>query len=114
MVAINVRQEVQLENTKNLLDAIVLQLLSKRAMCGYEIIMAIKKSYGIYFGASTIYPMLSGLERKKLVEGKWDLNFKRPKKNYTLTAEGQKKAQFSLNAFLVLGEDLNHLDEPGR
>jgi PadR family transcriptional regulator, regulatory protein PadR len=101
MVAtMNVRQEIQLENTKHLLDAIVLQLLSKRAMCGYEVIMAIKKTYGIYFGASTIYPMLSSLERQKLVEGKWDPNYKRPKKSYTLTPEGQKKVVFTLNSIL--------------
>jgi PadR family transcriptional regulator, regulatory protein PadR len=101
VVTMNVRQEVQLENTKHLLDEIVLQLLSKKAMCGYEIILAIKKTYGIYFGASTIYPMLSSLERQKLVEGKWDPNYKRPKKNYKLTPEGQKKVVFNLNSILI-------------
>jgi PadR family transcriptional regulator, regulatory protein PadR len=107
MVTVNARHEVEQQTVKHLLDAIVLQLLSKKSMCGYEVIMAIKKSYGVYFGASTIYPMLSSLENKKLVESRWTAGCGRPKKNYSLTVEGQKKVQFTLNRLFMPAEDLN-------
>lgn len=49
---------------KGLLDLIVLQLLNNQSMHGYQIITKIRKSFGVHFGPSTIYPLLATLEKK--------------------------------------------------
>jgi DNA-binding PadR family transcriptional regulator len=58
-------------------------------MHGYKIITSIRKNFGVYFGPSTIYPLLSELEEKGYLESRWDLDAERPRKIYSLTAEGQ-------------------------
>ena len=74
---------------KGLLDMIILQFLSNEPMHGYQVITKIRKNFGIYFGPSTIYPLLATLEKKGYVESKWNMNTERPRKIYSLTADGQ-------------------------
>jgi DNA-binding PadR family transcriptional regulator len=58
-------------------------------MHGYQIITKIRKSFGVYFGPSTIYPLLNTLDKKGLVKSEWNMNFERPRKVYSLTSNGQ-------------------------
>ena len=60
----NLQKDVQTKLAKGLLDLIVLQFLSSQPMHGYQIITKIRKNFGIYFGPSTIYPLLATLEKK--------------------------------------------------
>ena len=60
----NIQKEVQVKLAKGLLDLIVLQFLSTQPMHGYQIITKIRKNYGVYFGPSTIHPLLATLEKK--------------------------------------------------
>jgi DNA-binding PadR family transcriptional regulator len=60
-------KKTQEKLAKNLLIPIILDMLNDKPMCGYEIIQAIRKSYGINFSASTIYPALNHLDGKNLV-----------------------------------------------
>lgn len=83
------QKEVQVKLTKGLLDMIVLQLLKNEPMHGYQIITSIRKNFGVYFGPSTVYPLLGTLEKKGYVESKWDMTNERPRKVYTLTESGQ-------------------------
>jgi DNA-binding PadR family transcriptional regulator len=48
--------KVQVKLTKGLLDLIVLQFLNAESMHGYQIITKIRKTFGVYFGPSTVYP----------------------------------------------------------
>jgi PadR family transcriptional regulator PadR len=80
---------------KGLLDLIVLQFLSTQPMHGYQIITKIRKSFGVYFGPSTIYPLLSTLEKKGYVNSQWNMNNERPRKTYNLTNEGQTMLNFT-------------------
>jgi PadR family transcriptional regulator PadR len=82
-------KDVQTKLTKSLLDLIILQILENHPMHGYEILITIQKSFGVYCGASTIYPLLNKMEKKKYVTYKWDVSTDRPKKVYTLTSEGK-------------------------
>jgi len=82
-------KEVQTKLMRGLLDLVVLQFLRVRPMHGYKIITSIRKNFGVYFGPSTIYPLLSELEEKGYLESSWDLDAERPRKVYRLTAEGQ-------------------------
>ena len=82
-------REVQNKLMRGLLDLVILQFLKSQPMHGYKIISSIRKNFGVYFGPSTIYPLLSTLEEKRYVESHWDLNSDRPRKVYSLTGAGE-------------------------
>ncbi len=73
---------------RGLLDLVILQFLNVKPMHGYSIITSIRRNFGVYFGPSTIYPLLGVLEEKGYIKSKWNLNNDRPKKVYSLTPEG--------------------------
>jgi len=91
----NNSKEVQVKLMKGLLDLIVLQFLNTKPMHGYQIITRIRKSFGVYFGPSTIYPLLNTLEKKGYVKSEWDMSNERPRKVYTLTTEGKGLLNFT-------------------
>ena len=91
----NNSKEVQAKLTKGLLDLIILQFLKGQPMHGYEIITKIRKTFGVYFGPSTIYPLLGTLEKKKYVQSEWNMTTERPRKVYKLTTEGQNLLNFT-------------------
>lgn len=91
----NSTKEVQVKLMKGLLDLIVLQFLSTQPMHGYQIITRIRKTFGVYFGPSTIYPLLNALERSGYVKSEWDMSNERPRKVYKLTAEGRSLLNFT-------------------
>jgi DNA-binding PadR family transcriptional regulator len=89
------QKEVSTKLTKGLLDMIILQFLNTEPMHGYQIISKIRKNFGIYFGPSTIYPLLGTLEKKGYVNSHWNMNFDRPRKVYSLTENGQSILNFT-------------------
>ncbi len=91
----NPQKEAQTKLMKGLLDLVVLQLLSQQPMHGYQIITKIRKSFGVYFGPSTIYPLLGTLEEKNYVASTWNMETDRPRKVYRLTIEGQNMLNFA-------------------
>jgi PadR family transcriptional regulator PadR len=91
----NNTKEVQVKLMKGLLDLIVLQFLSNQPMHGYQIITRIRKNFGVYFGPSTIYPLLNTLEKKGYVKSEWNMNSERPRKVYKLTVEGRNLLNFT-------------------
>ena len=92
---VNNTKEVQVRLMKGLLDLIVLQFLNTNPMHGYQVITRIRKSFGVYFGPSTIYPLLNSLEKKGYVESEWDMSNERPRKVYHLTTEGRNLLNFT-------------------
>jgi PadR family transcriptional regulator PadR len=92
---INNQKEVQVKLMKGLLDLIVLQFLNVEPMHGYQIITKIRRSFGVYFGPSTIYPLLGTLEEKGYVDSEWNMDNERPRKVYKLTSEGQSLLNFT-------------------
>jgi PadR family transcriptional regulator PadR len=98
----NPQKEVQVKLMKGLLDLIVLQFLSSQPMHGYQIITKIRKSFGVYFGPSTIYPLLATLEKKGHVTSEWNMKTERPRKIYKLTTKGQTILNFTENSLNLL------------
>ena len=92
---VNNSKEVQVKLMKGLLDLIVLQFLSSQPMHGYQVITRIRKTFGVYFGPSTIYPLLNLLEKKGYVKSEWNMSSERPRKVYKLTTEGQSLLNFT-------------------
>jgi len=84
------QKETKSKLTKNLLDPIILQYLEKESLHGYQLIIKIRKDYGVYFGPSTIYPLLNMLEKKGCLKSAWNMKAEKPRKEYALTAEGKQ------------------------
>ncbi len=89
------QKEVSTKLMKGLLDLIILQFLSTEPMHGYQVITKIRKNFGVYFGPSTIYPLLGTLEKKGYVDSNWNMNFERPRKVYSLTNDGQNMLNYT-------------------
>ena len=98
----NMQKEVQAKLAKGLLDLIVLQFLNTQPMHGYQIITKIRKNFGVYFGPSTIYPLLASLEKKGYVNSEWNMKNERPRKTYKLTNEGQNILNFTENSLNLI------------
>ena len=108
----NPQKEVQVKLMKGLLDLIVLQFLSSQPMHGYQLITKIRKSFGVYFGPSTIYPLLGTLEKKGFVNSEWNMNNERPRKIYKLTNEGKTMLNFTENSLNLLCQKIGTNDKP--
>lgn len=91
----NSQKEVSTKLAKGLLDVIIMQFLNNQPMHGYQIITKIRKNFGVYFGPSTVYPLLNALEKKGMVESEWNMNYERPRKVYSLTSSGQSMLNFT-------------------
>jgi len=98
----NPQKEVQVKLMKGLLDLIILQFLSAQPMHGYQVITKIRKTFGVYFGPSTIYPLLATLEKKGHVTSEWNMQSERPRKIYKLTSDGQNILNFTENSLTFI------------
>ena len=94
-MANNYQKEIQTKLTKGLLDMIILQLLDQQPMHGYQIITKIRKGFGVYFGPSTVYPLLGALEKKGYLKSTWNMDTERPRKVYQLTKDGETVLNFT-------------------
>jgi PadR family transcriptional regulator PadR len=102
------QKEVSTKLMKGLLDLITLQLLSNKPMHGYEVITKIRKNFGVYFGPSTIYPLLGALEKKGYVDCNWNMDFERPRKVYSLTTNGQKMLDYSEDSLNMIRNKISN------
>jgi PadR family transcriptional regulator, regulatory protein PadR len=89
MLTNNYQKNVQTKLTKSLLDMIILEYLGQESMHGYQIITKIRKEFGVYFGPSTVYPLLGTMEKKGYLKSTWNMNSERPRKIYSLTSAGK-------------------------
>jgi len=96
------QKEVQTKLAKGLLDMIILQYLQKEGMHGYQIIIKIRKGFGVYFGPSTVYPLLGQLEKKGYIQSAWNMNSERPRKVYALTEQGKSLLSFTENSLMMI------------
>ena len=96
---------------KGVAPVVVLEILSRGSMYGYELSQAIEKRSNeiLTLGKGTLYPLLYNLEAKKLVAGQWeDAPSGRRRRYYSITSKGkaqlaaQKEQLESLHAGLKL------------
>lgn len=81
---------------KGVAPAVVLQILSRGEMYGYELGKAIEERSAeiLTLGKGTLYPLLYNLEAKKLIRGRWEKKKTgRRKRFYSITDKG--KAQLA-------------------
>jgi PadR family transcriptional regulator PadR len=98
----NIQREVQTKLAKGLLDLIVMQFLDSQPMHGYQIITKIRRGFGVYFGPSTVYPLLASLEKKGHVVSRWNMESERPRKVYELTSQGKNVLDFTENSLNLM------------
>jgi len=81
------------EILKGSIDILILSIICKQDIYGYEIAKCIKeKSEGLYsMGEGTLYPALKRLEEKELIESYWQKNeFSGKRKYYKITDIGKE------------------------
>lgn len=112
IVEVSMRFESQL--LKGIAPVVVLEILSRGPMYGYELSQAIEKRSAeiLTLGKGTLYPLLYNLEAKKLIKGTWETSDTgRKRRYYSITAGGEaelagRKAQLvelAKGVDLVLG-----------
>jgi PadR family transcriptional regulator PadR len=77
---------------KGIAPAVVLEILSRGQMYGYELSQAIEQRSGdvLTLGKGTLYPLLYNLEAKRLVKGKWQqADSGRKRRYYSITSKGK-------------------------
>jgi PadR family transcriptional regulator PadR len=110
----NCQKEIQTKLAKGLLDMIVLQLIDQQPMHGYQVITKIRKTFGIYFGPSTIYPLLATLEKKGYLISAWNMDSEKPRKVFTITTAGQTMLKFTENSLGLICRTLQSVDNTAK
>ena len=105
--------EIQNKIVKGLLDMIILELLNKQPMHGYQIITRIRKCFGIYYGPSTVYPLLEALEKKGVLKSAWNTDSERPRKIYKLTSHGENILDFAEGSLTLIQKTMMNDDRTG-
>ncbi len=85
--------KISKELLKGSTSILILSLLNRRSMYGYEMIREIEdRSENIFsFKEGTLYPLLHVLEKEKMIESYWeDTESKRKRKYYRITDTGRK------------------------
>jgi len=90
---------------KGVLEFIILLLLSRNELYGYELLDNIKSTTGYEVAEGTIYPLLNRLKADNLIDSYWvEMESGVPRKYYKMTKTGNtvlgemKKYWFELNA----------------
>jgi len=102
------QKEAHKKLTKGLLDMIILQYLDHESMHGYQLIIKIRKGFGVNFGASTIYPLLGLLGKKVTQESTWNMDSERPRKMYKLTNAGKNVLSFTESSLNLICKNITN------
>lgn len=87
-----VREEEKIESKRNDLNILVLSLIQRKDMYGYEVIKEIEiKSQGTFsMNEGEVYPILHFLENKRFIESYWKIDDHIEKKYYSITKTGRE------------------------
>lgn len=81
---------------KGIAPTVVLEILSRGPMYGYELSQAIaqRSANVLSLGKGTLYPLLYNLEAKKLIRGKWENSQSgRKRRYYSITSKGHDQLE---------------------
>jgi PadR family transcriptional regulator PadR len=80
-------------------EIIVLSILAKKPMCGYDLIKEIFVKSHVFLGQGMVYPILYSLEEEGLLRGEFRRGNMRIKW-YHITPEGKQIVQMKLDCFV--------------
>jgi PadR family transcriptional regulator, regulatory protein PadR len=95
---------------KGIAPVVVLEILSRGPMYGYELSQAIEQRSAeiLTLGKGTLYPLLYNLEAKKLIKGKWETSDSgRKRRYYSLTGKGEQQLARQKTELIELTKGLN-------
>lgn len=104
------------EMMKGSIDLILLSLIAKKDMYGYEMVQALKQSSDDTYSMSegTLYPALKRLETQGSIHSYWvEQDNGRPRKYYQLTEDGQKALQSKLNDWQQINKLIGKWNDRG-
>lgn len=84
------------ELLKGVAPTVVLEILARGRMYGYELSDAISQRSGevLTLGKGTLYPLLYNLEAKKLIVGEWEeAENGRSRRYYSITSKGKQQLE---------------------
>jgi len=90
--------------------AVVLEILSRGQMYGYELSEAIEQRSGdiLTLGKGTLYPLLYNLEAKQLIAGEWQETASgRKRRYYSITSKGKEQLSKQREQLRELQNGLN-------
>ena len=96
-------------------ELLVLQLLSRRAMYGYELVQEIKSASGaeLQFGEGCIYPILHKLEKEGVLAAKRESAGGRNRVVYRVTRRGEKRLAGSAANWGRIAAAVSRILSPG-
>ena len=98
------------ELLKGVAPVVVLEILARGRMYGYELSVALEERSGniLSLGRGTLYPLLYNLEAKGLIKGEWDeLESKRKRRYYTITSRGRAQLAHRKEQWQQLQQGVN-------
>ncbi|MBE0665477.1 MAG: PadR family transcriptional regulator [Candidatus Aminicenantes bacterium] len=98
---------IETEMKRGFLQLLVLIILEKDAY-GYAMVRACRE-LGYEIEENTLYPLLRRLERKGLIQGKWEIGEERPRKFYAVTSAGREMRNGLLAIWKKQDEIINRL-----
>lgn len=103
--------KINKELLKGSTDLLVLSVLEKENMYGYQMIKEIKiKSENIFeFQEGTLYPILHKLEEKKYITSYWDEKSGKKRKYYEITSEGKKHYEAKKEEWKKFSKSVNNV-----
>jgi DNA-binding PadR family transcriptional regulator len=105
----NASKEFQDIFVRSALEMIILKFLRTQSMHGYELMSTIKKDFEVLLGASTVYPLLTGIEKKGNIKSQWDVKNDRPRKIYSITAKGQETLTQAEDTFKMFYQKVSEI-----
>ena len=100
---------IETEMKRGFLQFLVLSLLEKDSY-GYAIVRTCR-DLGYEIEENTLYPLLRRLEKKGLIQGKWELSEERPRKFYAVTGAGREMREQLLGIWKKQDEIIKHFLE---
>ena len=100
------------ELLKGVAPVVVLEILSRGSMYGYELSEAVAQRSGnvLTLGRGTLYPLLYNLEAKGLVAAEWqNSDSGRPRRYYTITGAGKLQLAGQKQQWLQLQSAVNRV-----
>jgi PadR family transcriptional regulator, regulatory protein PadR len=95
---------------------LILSLLSEREMYGYELLREAERrsASAFHLKEGTLYPALHQMERSGLLKGRWrDGERGRPRKYYSLTAKGRRRAESKRRQWTAISVAMRAILEGG-
>ena len=98
-----------LELRRGTLIILVLNQL-KKPMYGYNLIKKLSDN-GIPIEANTLYPLMRRLESQNLLKSEWETGEGKPRKYYTLTAQGEEVLEKTKHHWKIFSQGVTNLLE---